>query len=103
MPDLVSLKIHGAALDGQMLTNTWNHWEGDGIARAVLDVVVKELRAFAVERFDKHGPRDARGAAFWDAAGYVDETLIGDPLVRADLAYEASDNPSPAIRGGEQP
>lgn len=47
---------------------------------AALAEVESDIRAFANERFDAHGPRDARGAALWDAAAHIAETLRADRI-----------------------
>lgn len=35
--------------------------------------LVTRLRAMATAEFDQKGPRDARGAAIWDVAAFIDE------------------------------
>lgn len=53
---------------------------------ALLSEVGRTLQDFAVERFDRYGPRDVRGAAFWDAAAYVVEQM-GDGDWRREVRY----------------
>jgi hypothetical protein len=36
-----------------------------------------QCRGWAVQRFDQHGPYDARGAALWDVASHLAETQDG--------------------------
>lgn len=36
--------------------------------------IAAQCRAWAVERFDVHGPMDARGAALWDVAAWLRES-----------------------------
>lgn len=35
--------------------------------------LVARLRQMAVVEFDRNGPLDARGAAIWDVAAFIDE------------------------------
>lgn len=42
-------------------------------------VIAERLRLSAVDRFDEYGPHDDRGAAFWDAACWLNEDLRSEP------------------------
>jgi hypothetical protein len=54
--------------------------------------IADQCRKWAVERFDQFGGRDARGAALWDVATW----LQPDPLVamRRTVRYAAYDRPT---------
>lgn len=41
-------------------------------ARTIIREIVRLLTEQASQRFSKHGPADARGAALWDAARFLD-------------------------------
>lgn len=40
--------------------------------RDLLSAASTELRRQATNRFDRYGPGDPRGAAFWDVAAWLD-------------------------------
>lgn len=80
--DYLSPEMQEVAFAAWIGTDTWSCPEYIGIAQGVLLHVASRLKGFAVERFNVYGPHDARGAALWDAAAFVDEKLIGDPLRR---------------------
>ena len=52
--------------------------ERDALRKRV-DALVGTLRKQAGLEFDRHGPHDPRGAAFWDVAAWVEETALADP------------------------
>lgn len=89
-PKYLHEEAETVAFDGLMLCDNWTAPEYVSIAQATLLHVVKRLRGFATERFNVFGPHDARGAALWDAAAFVDEHLLADPLIRK-LAFDAAE------------
>jgi len=59
------------------------HWNADGTTvddaywakgqLAMREVIAARCQTWATERFDEHGPEDARGAALWDVAAWLRE------------------------------
>jgi hypothetical protein len=41
----------------------------------------EDLRRIAADRFAEHGPHDARGAAIWDVAGWLEDRERDSPTV----------------------
>jgi hypothetical protein len=39
----------------------------------------EDLRRIAADRFAEHGPHDARGAAIWDVAGWLEDRERDSP------------------------
>ena len=44
--------------------------------RSEMQALADYLGRQASERFEAFGPRDPRGAALWDVAAYIEETVI---------------------------
>lgn len=51
----------------------------------ILTDLVTRLRAMAAQEFDERGPHDARGAAIWDVAAWIDEDYAPVRAIRADM------------------
>jgi hypothetical protein len=66
----------------------------DGSARLALAIAAQGLRDKAKARFRTHGVEDARGAAIWDSAYYIDpfgENAVNIPPPDDDMSAEEFD------------
>lgn len=67
----------GCGLEPELHLSTLPGWPGARDEEAAREKIAAALSEQAVMRFRGHGPDDARGAAFWDAAQGIRESGLG--------------------------